>query len=204
MRSSAPEGWTMTIRSAFTYIEIMIVIVILAILTIAALPDRESTIQAEGERAALMFEADVDYARSRSIARPDSPIGIKVAIGNNKYWLAPVVTPDTPIAHPQTGQPYVRQFGAAGPDGLKNVQITALDLGGDDILKFDALGGTDQQIPALVQFEAGLAAYETKVSPAAANVTTTKKETTNSEKLAVQAAKDAEKDAKDAQQGQSK
>ena len=40
----------MTIRSAFTLIEIMIVIVILAILTIAALPDRESTIQAEGDR----------------------------------------------------------------------------------------------------------------------------------------------------------
>jgi len=166
----------MTIRSAFTYIEIMIVIVILAILTIAALPGRESTIQAEGERATVVFEADVDYARSRSIARPDSPIGIKVAVSNNKYWLAPVATPDTPIAHPRTGQPYVRQFGATGPDGLKNVQITAIDLGGDDILKFDALGGTDQQTSAVVQFEAGSAAYETKVSPAAGNVTTARKE----------------------------
>jgi prepilin-type N-terminal cleavage/methylation domain-containing protein len=183
----------MTIRNAFTYIEIMIVIVILAILTIAALPDRESTIQEEGRRATVVFEADVDYARSLSIARPDFPIGIKVAIGNNKYWLAPVATPDTPIAHPRSGQPYVRQFGAAGPDGLKNVQITALDLGGDDMLKFDSLGGTDQQTSALVQFEAGMAAYETKVSPAAANVTTTKTETTNAEKLAVQDAKEAQK-----------
>ena len=39
----------------------------------------------------------------------------------------------------------VRQFGPTGPDGLKEVQITNVDVGPDNLLAFTAIGGTDQQ-----------------------------------------------------------
>ena len=180
----------MSARNAFTLIELMIVFVILAILAIAVVPDAESTKQAQAQRAADMFEADVDYARSLSIARPDAPVGIKVAVPDNKYWLAVVSMPDTPILHPQTGRPYVRQFGPTGPDGLQDVQITSVDVGADNILVFTATGGTDQQTAASIQFEAGMVAYQTQVSPAG-NKVTTASQTTNAAKLAESAARQA-------------
>ena len=182
----------MSARNAFTLIELLIVVIILAILTLSALPDSQSAIQQEGQRAADMFEADVDYARTLSIARPDAPVGIKVSVSDNKYWLAVVSMPDTPILHPQTGLPYVRQFGPTGPDGLKSVQITSVDVGTDNVLGFNSTGATDQQTAASIQFESGMTAYQTQVSSAGNTVATTAM-TTNAAKLAKNAAKETAK-----------
>jgi prepilin-type N-terminal cleavage/methylation domain-containing protein len=184
----------MNTRNAFTLVELMIVVVILAILTMAALPDSDSAIQEEAQRASELFEADVDYARSLTIARPDTPIGIKMSVTANKYWLAPVATPDTPILHPQTGQLYLRQFGTAGPEGLKHVQLAAPNWDADGVLKFDPTGGTTRSTNATASFESGLAVYATQVSPAG-NKTVTVSETTDATKLAKKASKQAVSDA---------
>lgn len=182
----------MSARTAFTMIEMLIVLVVVAILTVAALPDRESEIQEEARRAAVVLEADLDYAKSLSIARPDAPIGVKVDLVNNKYWLAPVATPDTPITHPTTRKPYVRQFGAAGPKETKNVEIITIDLGGDSLLKFDSLGGTDQTTTAKIEFESGLAVFATEITSVGSKKTTSKL-TTDADKLAAKDARAAER-----------
>ncbi len=166
-------------RSGFTMIEMMTVVVIVAIITVAALPDAGAAAKEEGRHAAEMFEGDVSYARSLSIAQPGDPVIIKVDVDNNRYWLARQITPDTPIAHPRTGLPYLRSFGSVGDAGLQHVAILGQDFDGDAILGFDAMGGLDQDAEAILQFTASGASYEISVAPVTANATTRAELTTN-------------------------
>lgn len=158
-------------HAAITLIEIMIVIVILAILALAVLPGMNVTIQAQADRAATLLESDVAYARSLSIARPDNPALIKIDADAHRYWVARVSAPDTPLPHPQTGQPMLRQLGAAGDAGFEEVEIVGFDFAGDAILAFDSTGGTDQETPAILQFAAGGVVFEVRVDPILSKVT---------------------------------
>ncbi|MFQ5411306.1 MAG: Tfp pilus assembly protein FimT/FimU [Phycisphaerae bacterium] len=152
-------------RKAYTYVEIAIVSVVVAILFVAAVPDGDSAAKEQGEQWTRRFEADVDYAKSLSIADPLDPVVIKVDVAGNRYWLARSSDPTTPILHPRTQDPYIVQSGATGTDGLEYVSLVATDLGGDTILKFDPLGGTDQNTNALFQIVAGNTDYEVAISP---------------------------------------
>ena len=165
----------MTRRHAFTYVELLVAVVVLAILTIAAFPEAGAEAKEQGKNAALRFEADVFYARSASVARPDDPIVIKIDQANNRYWLARASDPTTAIAHPQSGDPYVVQFGATGGETFDDVQIYAYDFDGDDVLAFDGTGSTDQGTAAVVQFKSGTAEYEVSVNSASADTTISNK-----------------------------
>jgi len=151
----------------------MIVLVVVAIITIAAVPDGDSEAKEEGRHACMRFEADISYARSLSIARPDDPAILKLDGDNNRYWLARASLPDTPITHPQTGEPYLVQYGPGGNQGFTHVQMLACDFGGDGVLGFDAFGGTDQQTDAILQLSSAGANYEIAVAPVTADVTST-------------------------------
>ncbi|MBN2560686.1 MAG: prepilin-type N-terminal cleavage/methylation domain-containing protein [Phycisphaerae bacterium] len=162
-------------HGAFTIVELIVVVVVAAILALMAMPDSDTAAKEQGGRVATTFEADVHYARSLSIARPDDPVVIKVDGDGNRYWLAKAASPDTPIAHPRTGLPFLRQFGPDGDPGMEQVQLVACDLGGDAVLGFDSLGGLDQQTPAILQLTSAGADYEVVVAPIATRTVTTKK-----------------------------
>ncbi|HVP11668.1 MAG TPA: prepilin-type N-terminal cleavage/methylation domain-containing protein [Phycisphaerae bacterium] len=164
----------MSERAAFTYTELIVVIAIVAILSLVALATSDAAATEQGRLAAEMFAADVEYARSLAIARPDDPIVIKVYATGNEYWLARAATPDTPITHPTTHQPYVVSFGPTGNAGLKSVQLIAYDLGGDSILGFNSLGTTDQTTAAVLQVSSAGQKYEVTVQPVGAKTTVTK------------------------------
>ena len=67
MRRRAP-----TIRAAFTFVELMIVVVVAAILALAAWPDRDADEASALDAAADALEGDIQYARSLAILDPDS------------------------------------------------------------------------------------------------------------------------------------
>jgi hypothetical protein len=152
-------------RSAFTYIELGIVMVVVMILVVAALPDGDTEAKQQGLELAHRFEADVAYARSLSLAQPDDPALIQVDVDNNQYWVARASAPSVPVTHPQTKKPYLIRTGTGGDPGLEHVTILALDFGGDQILAFDSLGSTDQETTALLQITSGGSEYEVSVSP---------------------------------------
>ncbi len=156
---------------AFTFVELMIVIVIVGILTALSIPDGDARAEIQGRRAAETLEGDVAYARSLSIARPDDPVVIRFDVANNKYWLARRSTPTTPISHPTRNTSYVVQFGSNGNPGLTEVSLVAVDLDGDEILEFDALGGIDQDTAAIIQLATSTSQYEVTVEPVAAKST---------------------------------
>jgi prepilin-type N-terminal cleavage/methylation domain-containing protein len=158
----------------FTYAELMVVVVIMAIVSLVALSTGDAAATEQGRLAAELFAADVEYVRSLAIARPDDPVIIKVNATGNKYWLARAATPDTPITHPQTHQPYVVSFGPTGNTGLKHVQLLAYDLAGDSILGFNSLGTTDQQTSAVLQVSSSGQKYEVTVDSIASKTKVTR------------------------------
>lgn len=155
----------MLVRPAYTFIEVLIVMVVIAVATAIAWPDDETAAKEAGRLATLKFETDVAYARGYSFARPDDPALIKLDPANNRYWIGTSSSPDTPINHPMSGDPYVVQFGPGGPRGLETVTIYAGDFGGDEIIKFDGTGSIDQDTQAILQFDSKGTPYEIAVKP---------------------------------------
>ncbi len=156
-------------RGAFTYIELMIVVVVAAILTMVAIADSESAVSAQGLSAAEQLTADVAFARSLAISDPDSmdPVIIKIDVDDNRYWIARKQTEDTPITHPKTGEPYIVSFGEDGDPGFDRVQIVGSDFDGSVILEFDSFGGTTQSAEGILQLKSGDAEYEVSVTAGA-------------------------------------
>jgi hypothetical protein len=152
--------------------EMTMVAVVAAIVISAVVTTIDGGKKGQADLAGDGFEADVAYARNLSITRPDDPIVIKVDPSANRYWLAASSAPDTPIIHPQTGSPYVVQFGPSGKSSYQHVNIVAYDFGGDNILRFDGTGSTDQATPAVLQLSSDGAEYEVNVAPASAETTT--------------------------------
>ncbi|MEK6644857.1 MAG: type II secretion system protein [Planctomycetota bacterium] len=154
-------------RRAYTLIEIGMVVVVAGIIIAVSMPDPDTKAKQEAETAATIFESDVAFARSRSIADPTDPVVIKLSAAANKYWLAKKSAPDTPLMHPQTGKAHEVKFGIGGKKGLENVQLLGNDFGGDSVLGFDSVGNTDQATAALFQISSKGATCEVQVKPAA-------------------------------------
>lgn len=153
-------------RKGYTCIELTMVVVVVAIVIYCSTSDEDNGSKEQARLAAEKFEADVAYARSASIARPDDPLVIKFDTPNNRYWLASSATPNTPITHPRSGKPYLISYGAGGTGGLDKVQLLADDVGTDQVLGFKSTGSTDQQTSATLQLSAGDAVAEVAVAPA--------------------------------------
>jgi prepilin-type N-terminal cleavage/methylation domain-containing protein len=160
-------------RRGFTFYELMVCVVVLSIITVGALPDNRAKLTQEAELAADKLETDVDYARSLSIANPADPAIIKFDQSNNKYWIARKSSPDTPVTHPLTKQPYVVKLGATGPQATNHVAIVGLDVGNDQIIQFDGSGALNETSSPIVQLSAGQAKSEVSVASGTAKCTVT-------------------------------
>jgi hypothetical protein len=165
----------MTVRKAYTCIELMMVVLVVAIVISVSLSNEDNVGKEKARVAAERFESDVAYARRASIARPDDPIVIKLDAENNRYWLAAASSPDTPIEHPVSGKPYLVNLGMSYLNETSGVQLVAADFGGDAVLGFDGTGTMDQATPAVFQLTAGGAEYEVLVAPAGGHPTVNSK-----------------------------
>lgn len=151
-------------RCGFTSIELLMVVVVVAILVVASIPDQSSADSQRGLNFSIKLESDIAYAQSLSLADPSDPMVLRVDTDANIYWLAKSSAPNTPIAHPTTGKPYVVVAGDSTKDGFQGVLIKGIEFGGDDTLTFDSVGGIDQDRPAKVQLSCGDSGFEVELS----------------------------------------
>jgi len=157
----------------FTYVELLIVVAIFGVMAGLALKSVNLN-SAQAELAARTFAADLVYARTEAIARPDLGCVIKINPTNHSYWLARPATPDTPLTNSVTKQSYFVQFGSAAGSRYKAATIGSYNFGGDMVLSFDAFGALDQSSDATISFAAGGETYTVTIAAATGIATVTR------------------------------
>lgn len=164
---------TRTDRPGFTVVELAIAAVVVAILAVAAWPDREADDQAKLDSALSRLESDIEYARTVALTTPSDPPVLKVSLKEDRYWIARQSAPDTPITNPATRKPYIVQFGGSGDASVSGVNIYANNFGDQSMLVFDSSGGVKTDGSVGMEFQLRGRTASLKISPGSATTRTT-------------------------------
>ncbi len=124
-------------RRGFTLVEILITVALMALLIGVALPVFNTGARAQLLAAASLLASDVEYAQSLALSAPDDPALVRLDAANDRYWVALLSSPETPVDLPSGDGPYLVQFGAGDALHLAGVTI------GDDApeaVAFDGFG----------------------------------------------------------------
>jgi len=120
---------------AFTIIEILIVVVLLAIAGMMVVPMMSSAASIQIESAANIVAADLEYAKSMAISRQK----IYAVVFNKSTESYQIEDPNGVIDHPvKKGFKYVVNF--SSDSRLNRVDIFDADFDGTNEVKFDYLG----------------------------------------------------------------
>jgi len=123
-------------RSAFTLIEIIVVMVILSIVALLAVPMLSSAADTQVRAAANMIAADLEYAKSMAIGRQQN-YSVVFDVSNDSYQICD--SGGTVIAHPvKVGFTFVIDF--PGDSRLNRVDIAVADFDASQTITFDYLG----------------------------------------------------------------
>jgi len=150
---------------AFTIIEILIVVVILAIAALTAIPMMSSAGSVQVRSAANMIAADLEYAKSLAISRGQD-FSVVFDTSTKSYEI---IDQDGTILHPvKKGSNYVIDF---QKEGLDRVDIAGVDFGGKSEIVFDYLGSPDKG--GTVTVEAGGTTATISVEPVTGYISVT-------------------------------
>lgn len=126
-------------RSAFTLVEILVVVVILGIAAALVIPqigDRSGLRAAAGARVIM---ADLMYAQNRAITT-QRPHYVKFDPDAKQYALYDDPAMTTPLKHPVEKLDYIAKFGSADALGIPDVTLDSALFAGGQVLVFDVLG----------------------------------------------------------------
>ena len=157
-------------RRAFTLVELLIVLVILAIVAALAMPMAGTISTTRVIAAARLLTADLEYAQQASIADPSDPCVVKVDVDADQYWIARASDVDTAIDNPAGPGTMLVSFGSGRAHTLEGVTVQSADFDGDDELHFDGFGLPDQTTAATVVLSADGFALTVSVDPATGEV----------------------------------
>ena len=158
-------------RFGFSFIEILIVVTILGIVTSLVIPTVSNTDVTRVRSAAQMLLADLQYAQIESIAHGDDGRVVVFNSTTNTYHIGTASAPDTPIDYPAGGGPYSTQYGSGRAYHLEGVTINGFSLGGDNELGFGIYGQLDQTTPATITLGAGANTITISLDPPTGEIT---------------------------------
>jgi prepilin-type N-terminal cleavage/methylation domain-containing protein len=126
-------------RSGFTLVEILMVVLIMGITSAMAIPYMVGRSDQKVASAAREMTADILFAQNEAIAQ-QTMYYVHFDTTNNKYSVLSAL-PSTIITHPVTKNPYTVVFGVnAGPTGLTDCSLNSVNFDGKATLAFDWLG----------------------------------------------------------------
>lgn len=137
-------------RGAFTLIEMMITIVILAIVASLVVPLAGEDGVARLRAAARLLIADLEFAQVESMTHGDDPRIMVFDPILDSYMIAAATDPAVPITHHLTGEPYLVQYGVGRTSQLEGVTIESVALDGDNQVRFGVYGQLDQATPGTI------------------------------------------------------
>lgn len=123
---------------AFTLVEILITVVIMAIVVAVVIPSLSTDDNARLIGAANMVASDIEFAQSVALANPDDPGALKASADGTGYWVATALDPDAPILSTYSQEPYLITFGEGVASELGGVTISVAEVDGK--IQFDGFG----------------------------------------------------------------
>lgn len=123
---------------AFTLVEILITIVVMAIVVAVAIPSLSSDDGARLHGAVNMVASDIEYAQSVGLADPNDPGVFKASADGTGYWVATSSDPDAPILSQYSNEPRSITFGVGAAAQLVGVTISVAEA--SDEVQFDGFG----------------------------------------------------------------
>lgn len=152
-------------RRGFTYIELMVTLTIIAVLTMVVLPSFRDNDRMRLMAGSQLLIADIETAQVMTIAVPDDPVVVRLDPDNNRYWLAYADDPETPITHASSGDPYLVTFGEGRASTASGVVLAVKDCPQNTII-FDSNGGlVDFTIAPTLTVSLGDDSIEIMVAP---------------------------------------
>lgn len=129
-------------RTAFTLVEILVVVVILGIAAAVIVPQMGTRGDLKASAAARLIMADLIYAQNRAIATQTRHyVRFDLTSGAQNYRIVTAITPLTDIQHPITkASNYLISFGANGSNGLADITLGSVSFEGQTTIAFDELG----------------------------------------------------------------
>lgn len=145
-----------TSARAFTLIEVMMVILIIAVISGLVVPMFSATDATRLRAAAGRLAADLDFARVQSITHSDNPcVFVADSDNNSRYYLAMAGSTGTPVTNPVGGLNYEVIYGSGNASSLVGVTISSYDFNGDNLLPFQTYGNLDQATDATITLTSG-------------------------------------------------
>jgi len=146
-------------RRGVSMLEMMIVVAVLGIIGALAVPMFTGTDATRLAAAANVLAADLDAARSESIAHGEDLRMVVFDADTLTWHIAATSDTDTPINHSGTGLPYTRTLGSGSAKQLLGVSVDSYDLDtasetNDNKLGFGLYGQTDQTSDATITLRA--------------------------------------------------
>ena len=151
---------------AFTLLELLVVLVIIAIAAALVVPQAVSGSDLRALSAARTLMADLEYAQSQAVVT-QSDITVTFDQAGNSYRLS---NQSQPLIHPISKKDYVVDFDSS--ESLRGVSIAAVNFNGGSTVTFNALGAPD---PAgSVDLAAGPHTYRVTVAAVTGRVSVAK------------------------------
>lgn len=122
---------------AFTLLELMVVVVIMAIMGAMIVPMMAGAGEMQALSAARIIATDLQYAQNVAITM-QTPVTVQFDASADKYTLS---NASGPLKHPMTNKDYVVDFGTG--DGFEQLDLASASFDGVDRLIFDELGSPD-------------------------------------------------------------
>jgi len=124
---------------AFTLLELLIVIAIVAMTAALALPSLTNDSRLRVMAAADLMSSDIEFAQAMSVGDPANPMAVRLDPDSDTYWVALAAEPETPITRDDTGEPYIVTLGEGRAAPAAGVTFTLSNLS-SQIIEFDAYG----------------------------------------------------------------
>lgn len=149
---------------AFTLVEVLVVVLILAIAAAVVIPQAVDASDVQSLSAARTLACDIEYARDLAITLAE-PITVKFERANNTYRLR---NASSDLIHPISRKAFVVNFSAQS--GMSKVKLLS-DTFTNDQVTFNETGSPDGS--GSVTIQAGPASYRIDVAPATGKVNVT-------------------------------
>ncbi len=157
--------------AGFTFVELMIVVTILAIAAALIVPQLGATTGNRLRSAANLLAADISFAQGESISHGDDPRAMVFDIPANTYRIARQSDLSTPVTDPVTKRPYVTTFGQGRAAGTPGVSLVSLISDTPNQLRFGLYGELSQANEASISLTADGRFIKLTIHPTTGEVT---------------------------------